>query len=267
MVSLTTPAAVVAYEERGSGAPVVFLHGAGLTHRLWEPQIEVLGAHYRCVAVDLRGHGGSRGIAPGDEYRCDDLALDVVGLLDALGIDRAHIVGLSLGGLVAQLLALDHPGRVRTLVTMGAASSARPDPVQSLLTTVSGAYLLRRLRRPGAMEWVAKVGARSWTRVPETRAYMLADCAGNDPVEFARIWRGVMRYEVRARLHEIGVPLLAIAGARDRLRRQVRAGVKLMPHARYAEVAGAGHLTNRDAPGAVTELVAGWLAEHGDHGT
>src|SRR6185503_2983280 len=103
----------IAYDDVGSGLPVVFLHAFPLNRTMWDPQVGALVAECRCIAIDMRGLGES---APAEPYSVERYADDVVGVLDALQIERAVFVGLSLGGYVAFALWRRHRDRVRALV-------------------------------------------------------------------------------------------------------------------------------------------------------
>ncbi len=104
------------YEISGrEGAPVVILsHSLGSSLIMWNPQLEVLEPHYQVLRYDTRGHGKSN--APSGAYTFDMLGEDVLGLLDALDIEKVHFVGLSMGGMIGQCLALNHPERLEKLV-------------------------------------------------------------------------------------------------------------------------------------------------------
>jgi 3-oxoadipate enol-lactonase len=104
------------YELSGrEGAPVVILsHSLGSSLIMWNPQLEVLEPHYQVLRYDTRGHGGSS--APSGAYTFDMLGEDALGLLDALDIEKVHFVGLSMGGMIGQCLALNHPERLEKLV-------------------------------------------------------------------------------------------------------------------------------------------------------
>ena len=109
------------YEERGSGDPVVFLHAGLLDARQWERQLETFSPHYRAIAFDTRGYGSSP--APEGPYRLHD---DLLGLLDALGLERAALVGNSMGGKTSIDATLARPDRISALVAVGAAMSGFP---------------------------------------------------------------------------------------------------------------------------------------------
>jgi pimeloyl-ACP methyl ester carboxylesterase len=111
-----TDGVTIGYAEQGSGTPVVLLPGSAVDHTIFVPggQFEALAQHFRVIALDWRGTGeSSRGEAP---YTAADLEADVLGVLDALDIDRAHLVGMSQGSTIAQRIAAHHPDRVDRVV-------------------------------------------------------------------------------------------------------------------------------------------------------
>ena len=102
------------YELTGSGEPVVLIPGLGQTARVWDPLTPILAEHFTVIQIDNRGIGQSLQKRPA--RRLDDYVSDCLELLDALQVDRAHVVGMSFGGVLAQRFAADHPGRVGRLV-------------------------------------------------------------------------------------------------------------------------------------------------------
>ncbi|MBX7265027.1 alpha/beta hydrolase [Micromonospora sp. Llam7] len=118
MIKIQVNGARLACDETGTGSPVVLLHAGIADRRMWREQIDVLAARHRVVAVDLRGYGESE--LPTTAFAHHD---DVAGLLDALGLARAALVGCSFGGAVAIDTALAHPGRVSALALLGSAVS------------------------------------------------------------------------------------------------------------------------------------------------
>jgi len=116
--------ASIAFDDVGSGFPVVFLHAFPLNRTMWDPQVSALVAECRCIAIDTRGAGDS---PPTPPYSMDRFADDVAGVLDTLRIERAVIVGLSIGGYIAFALWRRHRQRVRALVLADTRSG--PDTV------------------------------------------------------------------------------------------------------------------------------------------
>lgn len=118
-------AAALFHRESGAGRPVVLVHAIGCDHRMWDSLAASLAPSHRVIAVDARGHG--RSPVPARPYTLEQLADDVVALLDRLGIERADYVGLSMGGMVGQALALRHPSRLGRLVIACSTSSYGPE--------------------------------------------------------------------------------------------------------------------------------------------
>ena len=120
------------YELSGrDGAPVVMLsHSLASSMVMWNPQLDLMASHFKVLRYDMRGHGGSE--APEYAYTLELLAEDAIALLDVLGIDTVHFVGLSIGGMIGQGLALNYGGRLKTLVLCDT-SAIMPDEAQSIL--------------------------------------------------------------------------------------------------------------------------------------
>jgi pimeloyl-ACP methyl ester carboxylesterase len=110
------------YEEDGHGKSIVWIHGLGIDHRVWGLQMPLFTRHFRCLAFDNRDAGQSD--RSPNSYTIKTMADDAVGLMDALAIDKAHIVGLSMGGAIAQELAIAHPARVQRLVLVSTYTSS-----------------------------------------------------------------------------------------------------------------------------------------------
>lgn len=120
----------LAYSVRGSGPALLLIAGLGTGGWIWDRQAPVFARRFRTISYDHRGTGASDPAAPG--YGIGDLAADAVGLLGALGVERAHVIGISMGGFVAETVAIEHPERVGRLVlcatSFGGRSAIAPDP-------------------------------------------------------------------------------------------------------------------------------------------
>jgi 3-oxoadipate enol-lactonase len=131
----------IAVTDEGSGTPVVFVPGMGLDQRMWAPQVgPVVSSGRRAVRYDLRGHGRSG--VPEHGYRVVDFADETVGLMDALGIERAHIIGLSLGGSVVARVAVRHPDRVISVTIIGSMASGYPGLSEFILKGGTAAMVM-----------------------------------------------------------------------------------------------------------------------------
>ena len=114
MPKLAVAGGEIYYEEAGAGHPLIFISGLNGVSRYWQPQLAVFGARFRVIAYDQRGTGQSDRLQR--EFSIDQMAAEVVALMDALKIERAHIVGMSTGGAIGQTLAIEQPQRVARLV-------------------------------------------------------------------------------------------------------------------------------------------------------
>jgi pimeloyl-ACP methyl ester carboxylesterase len=114
------------YEETGSGLPVVFVHEFAGDHRSWEPQVRCLGRRYRCITYNARGYPPSDVPPDGERYSQARARDDIRAVLDALKIDRAHVVGLSMGGFATLHFGIAYPQRARSLVIAGCGYGAAP---------------------------------------------------------------------------------------------------------------------------------------------
>ena len=114
MPDVTANGITIHYEERGEGDPLILIMGLGADGSLWEDHVQEYEKHFQCILMDNRGAGKSD--KPEGPYSTKMMADDTAGLMDALGIDKAHVAGISMGGAIAQELALNHPDKVRSLV-------------------------------------------------------------------------------------------------------------------------------------------------------
>jgi len=121
----TTPDNVrLYYEEVGQGVPILFVHEFASDHRGWEPQLREYGKRYRCIAYSARGYTPSDIPSDPKAYSYQHVMRDAVAVLDHLKIERAHLIGLSMGGYTSLQVALNHPQRVRSLVLAGTGSGS-----------------------------------------------------------------------------------------------------------------------------------------------
>ena len=121
----TTPDNVrLYYEEAGTGTPILFLHEFASDHRGWEPQMRAFARRYRCIAYSARGYAPSDVPADRQAYSYQHVMRDAVAVLDHLKIDKAHLIGLSMGGYTSVQVALNHPARVRSMVLAGTGSGS-----------------------------------------------------------------------------------------------------------------------------------------------
>lgn len=252
------PAVAVHHEIAGpAGAPVVVLSGSlGSTLDMWDPQVAALARHFRVVRYDFRGHGQSP--VPAGPYDIADLGADLLALLDGLGATRAHLVGLSLGGMVSLWTAAHHPERVDRLIAC--CTSARLGPAEAWAERAA------TVRAQGTATIADAVVARWFTpafraRHPEVSARMRDMIAATPAAGYAACCGAIERMDLRPDLRAIRAPTLAIAAAAD----------PAIPPAHLFEIAQAisdcrvvvvdeaAHLVNVEQPEKVTDLILAHL--------
>ena len=252
------------YEEAGRGLPVVFVHEFAGDHRSWEPQLSHFARRYRCIAYNARGYEPSDVPAEVERYSQARVRDDLRAVLDALGIDKAHVVGNSMGAFATLHLGLAHPERALSLVTAGLGYGAHPD--QRAAFQQSARDLARTMLEKGMAHAAATYGhspARLQLRDKDPRGFatFLAHFAGHSALGSANTMLGYQArrpslYDLRDQLAAMTLPLLVIAGDEDEavlepalmLKRTVRsAAVAMLPKS--------GHLTNLEEPALFNALV------------
>ena len=225
--------------------PIVFVHGAMMGRSVWRPQIDALADRYRCISVDLPGHGTLRQRA----FTLDEATAGVIDAIDRVAGGRAVLVGLSLGGYVAMTIAGRHPERVRGLVIAG--STREPVGLSKLGFQIYG-WSLRLAPEPAV-----RAVALAWFRRRYGPTVAAAITAGGHFAKGGgRAVRHLARGRFRDRLLAYGGPILVINGSMDLVFRigaaRFLAGV---PDVTSRMIPRAGHLSNVDKPAAFTALV------------
>ena len=247
MPTVTANGVRLFYEETGApdAPPLVLIMGWGGDHTAWAFQVPALAVDHRVIALDNRGAGQSE--VPEGPYTIPGMAADVVGLMDALGIARAHVCGASMGGMIAQELALRHPGRVRTLQLHCTAPSIDAYGrflIDTLLTVKARGDREENVR--AVMPWLlcrkTMVERPDFIRFWIERAVTYAYPTGYEGL--ARQADAIRGHDTTARLGEIRVPTLLTTGAEDILvppasSRELHARI---PGAELVTIDDAGHL-------------------------
>ena len=242
-----------------AGAPVVVLSNSlGATRGMWDPQVPPLAERYRVVTYDTRGHGESP--SPAGPWSLDDLVDDLVALLDTVGARRAHVVGLSLGGMTAMRLAAREPGRVHRLALL--CTSAKTDP-QGFLDRAAAA------RSGGTAPLAPAVVARWLTprfaaEHPDLVARLEGMIAAADDEGYAACCEVVAGMDLRPDLARITAPTLVISGADDPALppEHQRLIAEAIPGAELLTLGPAAHLANLER----TLETTGALLAHLDAG-
>lgn len=241
--------------QRGETGPAVLLvHALGLDWRMWEPIMERLSAGRRVFAYDIRGHGSAAG-SP-SPFTMDDAADDLIGVLDALGIDRAHVAGLSYGGGIAQTAAVAHPERFESLALLATTDhpfDAFEARAASAETDGMSAQVVPSLTRWFTPEALATNG---WG-VRYARERVLR---GN-PTDWAAAWRSFKGLDVRNRLTTFKPPTLVLAGERDASTTpEIMSGIaERIPAATYQQLPATPHMQTLERPDLVADALDKFL--------
>jgi len=254
--------------ESGQGEAVLFINGLGADLSIWSLQQAELSRGYRVILYDHRGTGLSD--RPADGYDLETLARDVDGLLRALDVPRAHLVGHSMGGLVAQLVALNHPARVQSLVL--AATSVRAPKMAHV-----GLHLWPDvLEKLGGEAFIDLMIAQNYTHgyVESNYRYILLlrqllkkhlSEVPIDPDTLRRMIRAILRVDTSPNLSRIGVPALVIVGDQDIVfpPYQVAELARGLPQAEFAVLEASAHNLMLEAPVAFNARVRTFLERIG----
>lgn len=245
------------YEIDGAaGAPwLVLSNSLGTTLEMWNPQMDVLRRHFRVLRYDTRGHGRSPA-TPGP-YTIDRLGADLLALMDGLGIARADVCGLSMGGMTAMWLGIHHPQRVGKLALCNTAALIGPPDVWNAR--------IGKVRQEGMAAITSAVIDRWFTprfqhaapqQVEQVRSMLL----GMSPDGYAACCAAVRDMDLRLSLPRLQAPVLVIAGTHDAATAPAegRAIAQSVPDARYIEL-DAAHLSNWEQSAAFTAALADFL--------
>jgi pimeloyl-ACP methyl ester carboxylesterase len=250
------------YEERGSGVPIVFAHGLTFDRHMWDHQVQTLSSRYRCIAYDFLGHGGSP-VGP-QGYSLEDEAENLHALLAQWGASPAHVVGLSMGGMVALRLALAHPRDLRSLAILDASAEEElPEraPLYEQLAATAKAQGPESVADPvsGFMFSPGFVQSQPEKVEAYKRSFGALDMEGLE-----RATQAVSRRTtVLAGIPQIAVPTLVIVGSEDIATTPDKAQhvVDGIRGARLETVAGSGHMTPVEQPERISELLSAFLAQ------
>lgn len=257
------------YEETGQGVPIVFVHEFAGDHRSWEPQMREFGKRYRCIAYAARGYTPSDVPADKDAYSYMHVMRDCVAVLDHLKIDKAHLIGLSMGGYTSLQVALNHPHRVRSMVLAGAGSgSIRAETAEFQKNSQA---LSEKFLREGSKA-VAETYGLGPSRVP----FLIKDPRGfaefsrmlseHDAVGSANTSRGFQGgrpslYDFEDKITKLTTPALIVVGDEDD--RCIEPGLFLkrtLPASGLVMMPKTGHVVNLEEPDLFNGVVGDFLA-------
>lgn len=246
------------YESHGEGEAVLLVHGLGSSGADWAFQIPALAPRWRVVAPDLRGAGQSA--KPPGPYRIAQFADDLWRLLDALAVDRAHLVGFSLGGAVALEMALQQPARAQRLVTINSLPSYRVDHWRKWLEAHGQIAAVRLLGLPRTARGVAARLFPDPYQAPMRER--VAEVVGSNPVEaYLASIRALIGWCALDRIDRLRAPWLMLAAEHDYTPLAEKRDYAERLGARFAVVRGSRHGTPFDAIRATNACLEAFLAD------
>jgi pimeloyl-ACP methyl ester carboxylesterase len=262
------------YEAHGSGEPVVFIPGTGFSGNVWEPfQIPALSKAFKVITMDLRGCG--RSSAPNEVYSIEQMACDVIALLDHLGLASAHLVGHSMGGRITQAMAINFPLRARSMILAGSGSGPAGRSGQDCVPGLPF-YLVSELVEKGFEEFVRH-------EVCETNTYFTHDYLKKNPSKVKTFYDLAWKHHARLhpylrlciarhmwegthRLQDISTPTLVVVGDDDTIGSnhvtQAEVMAKRIPKAEYRYLKGQSHGFFWQDPDETNAWISEWIKRH-----
>ncbi|MGA0608483.1 alpha/beta fold hydrolase [Phenylobacterium sp. VNQ135] len=247
--------------QAGQGRPVVFIHGLGWDHSLWGGAMTRLLDRYLTIAGDTRGHGASD--KPEGPYSVDLFADDWADLISSLTDEKVLIVGFSLGGMIAQTLALEHPDRVGALVLVNT-SCRSPAHGQAHMKARMSA-MQDKGPQAAAMLAAESVFSKAWRDAHPTELADFVDWrVAQDHRALGEAMRAASSFDVCDRVGALGVPVLVITALGDELMAPADQALlrTLIPHAEYAEIDRSGHMVPIEQAEAFEQALEAFLARH-----
>jgi 3-oxoadipate enol-lactonase len=243
------------YELHGDeGKPVIlFLHGLGSSTKDWEAQIAYFAQDYRVLVADMRGHGQSD--KPRGAYTMHQFASDVIALLDELKIDSVHIIGLSMGGMIAFQLAVDHPERLRSMTIVNSSPAVVPHTFQDRVSVWTRFWIVRYMG-------MRKIGETLAPRLfvdpdqENLRQSFVERWAANDPRAYLDALRAIVGWSVEDQIGNISIPTLIVAADHDYTPVSAKeAYIAKMPSATLKIIENAHHAVAVERPDAFNTVV------------
>jgi len=256
------------YEEAGSGSPILFVHEFAADYAGWEPQMRYFSRRHRCVAYSARGYKPSETPAA-ETFTVENFRDDALAVLDDLHIERAHLVGLSMGAYSALQVGLHRPERVRSLTLAGIGTGSDPAEIETFRqSNQKNAHVFETLGSAEAARIYAQSPNRIAFKVKDPRGFaeFVAALARHDAQGSAHTQRGFQGkrpsiYAFEDRLRHLAIPVLVIVGDEDDPCLQPSLFLKRnIPASGLAMFAKTGHVVNLEEPALFNETLAHFLA-------
>ena len=266
MPTVSVEGGSIFYERRGSGPPIVLIHGGWQDSTAWANQVDSFVEQHEVITYDIRGHGQS-GPTETAQYSVELFADDLETLLLELDIDQPILVGISVGGLITRAFLDRHPEQARGAVIAGPFQSMTPlsfptdmnpflSPVQGvsqIVSTIGSAATFRSL-----LASMQATNGGTWLSLDsDVREQAIATAGNVSKAEYTKLFRVIYEHDP-ADISHVEVPLLVLAGDHEagQIKRQGQTLAESIPDGQYSELADAGHLVNQDTPGAFNSACA-----------
>ena len=248
------------YETTGNGQPLLLIHGLGSSTRDWERQTPLFAEHYQVITFDVRGHGQSA--KPPGPYSIAQFAADTAELMQALNIGPAHVVGISMGGMIAFQLAVDAPRFVKSLVIV----NSGPELVARTLREKLSFWQRLAIVQLVGMRKMGEVLSQRLLPKPEQAALrqeFVKRWAENDQRAYVNALRALMGWSVADKLGTLDCPTLVVSADQDYTPMSVKeAYVAKMRHAELVVISDSRHATPVEQPDKFNAAVLTFLAKH-----
>ena len=262
MAFVENQGARIYWDEQGQGEPIVLIMGLGYPSEMWYRIRPALSARYRTIALDNRGAG--RSDVPPGSYSIPQMASDAAAVLDAAGIESAHVFGVSMGGMIAQEFALQYPARVRSLI-LGCTAAGGPTAVRAEPEAIQMLMSRARMSPEQAAEAaVPFIYDRATPRERIDEDLAIRRPWFPSPEGYAAQLQGILAWEAYSRLGQIVAPTLVIHGESDRLVPPGNANLiaERIPGAKLVMIPRASHLFFTDQPEVAHRAIKEFLAVH-----
>jgi pimeloyl-ACP methyl ester carboxylesterase len=258
------------YEDTGEGVPVVFVHEFAGDHRSWEPQVRFFSRRHRCIAYAARGYPPSGVPERVESYSQERAAADIGAVLDGAGIERAHVVGLSMGGFATLHFGLDYPERALSLVAAGVgygAEKTREADFRHAAELAARGFETRGSRAFAEIYGSSAARVQFEAKDPRGWREFVDQLAGHSPLGSANTMRGVQAvrpslYDLEERFKRLALPTLIVAGDEDDNSLQPSILLKrTIPASGLVVLPKTGHTINLEEPDMFNRALAEFFAQ------